>query len=1543
MVPNPFEEAAQPTQSPLEGITQDTQVAGAGLSDKSIDVTSRMAAMAVAPPSPTGEMYQALTAMYNDNIRRVGDDQVRTEVATKQQADEFRELNKLINNSDLNFDPDGTIAAGARMAADQTIYNSIQNRKEYALEQEALKRIQDMAAMGDYTQAKILMNTIEHGSADSIINDLNTKRMIMQREVEKAGVAVEEQSWFMHAVDFIASAVGDLTLNNSLDRNNLVDIDNGMKNWYDWMFSGQRARNEAGTLWSLPPEEFARQLRDTVIPRVKDHSSFVGYTSKTQMLSLLQGLQNTPAPMDANMGDFVAVGGLASLIPVGKIASIPMALVRNGARKEAAQLIADTSLLSVREGAEAAAKKTGVSTDEVIANTVPTAMNVTGPEHLVPLTGDAMAGIARGKALLSKLDEWTQGGRLTDDELQVAIAKEQERLFLEIGRPLKDFKAEPLKHSDGSETTRFEFLLGKKKGGGFATKESAASEARRLGIASKEFVRSEDGQWFIKETRDLNESGYITTNLNPGLNRTGILGRIFLGSRQIDDDIIAGQARQATNTRNKLITTLYKTYHKDLTELNPVEKGYLSNTLAWGENQGVWLSRNEIDVLFEKQGAGPISDKGWTAYNATREINDIEFELRNTEIWKSKAIKGFETASFNHPLFRGGRIDRENALIGRSKEHKPNGRIFDLHRNKHYKSNELTPERFRDMMDDGYVVVSLEKEQTLLDGSTVKHFMMKKPNLEAERLRVDQLPYRAGGHRLYTDKYFVKQTRYGKQPDGEKFLQSPAAYISGTRAEVELWAKTMERARQYVKYELKGAGGDLTRLEEILGPVTGLKADDVVKMFDDGRLQLDTEFKPMFDRELPAEYLEATSPLDFVDLEETGFTGWLRTNGRMYYSSKGEALHDWQWERARTIDPFQATQEALNNIANITSFSDYKMSAVTRWVQTYGPNGMKVLDTGGLPNNASDLTIFSEAKLRSNVDKMPMGAGPRVKQQMEAQRDIIRRNLGWRSDLDRAMDRQVEEARAFIMGADPNSPWHKFQKESDLPVLSVNWWEDKNPLSAMRGLAFDLKMGLFNIAQFPLQIQTIVSTMALGGAKAVDGLVEIPAMRWYLSKAGNDAGLPALAKSFGYRGAEIQDWTLMMQAAKRSGFFDVGTSHQLINTQGPSATVGGFSSGWDALTKKGRVFFNEGEVWNRMVAWQTAWREQLAVNPRGVHSKDFMRNVALRADDYSMNMMAPSAANWQHGIASIPTQFWAYQARMLEAMTFGKQFTPAQKMRLFVAQTFFYGAASAPLLSIPSALIKSNTGEAPDLNTAYGFYDRGVIDHVIWNMFGADVAAGKRYGTGAWLPDMVGEMFGASPYGEKSFVEMTGGATFNIMAQSGDTLLDLITHVTAESGTQDFPLLKQDVMRMAKNISTFSYGHKAYIALKYNEYSSNTGTVVSTDMPSANAFFYALGISPGDQDDIAAASSWRKNRKEAIKEASTYISNQRARMEVETDRRGEIAAEINAYMRLVPPDIRVEALKEANRRTPSTLKEGLAKQLEKEKTQREILRDGVTN
>ena len=259
----------------------------APLEPTSVGRTARLAAIANANVTERGaklvEQIDVLTSEYDSLIKTYGDNTLRQEAASRQQSRQLQGLSALM--ADVKpFDEDGSLQRDVVAASQAVINQDIETRKKYALEQEALEKIQDLAHGGDAVQAKLLMNNLELGDANQRLRDIDTKRLILMREIEKAQIAKEDQSWFSDASDFLLDWI---PLNRSLGRGGNVDIQKGLTHWYDAIQSGERVRNEASTLWNMPVEQFSDYVTNDLIPNIKANSTLLGIHSNSEQRDLL--------------------------------------------------------------------------------------------------------------------------------------------------------------------------------------------------------------------------------------------------------------------------------------------------------------------------------------------------------------------------------------------------------------------------------------------------------------------------------------------------------------------------------------------------------------------------------------------------------------------------------------------------------------------------------------------------------------------------------------------------------------------------------------------------------------------------------------------------------------------------------------------------------------------------------------------------------------------------------------------------------------------------------------------------------------------------------------------------------------------------------------------------------------------------------------------------------------------------------------------------------------------------------------------------------
>jgi len=976
---------------------------------------------------------------------------------------------------------------------------------------------------------------------------------------------------------------------------------------------------------------------------------------------------------------------------------------------------------------------------------------------------------------------------------------------------------------------------------------------------------------------------------------------------------------------------------------------YLRNA----DGQVLHTNREKImsrPMEWSEQIAGLMPQKIKQAYYKLVELSNVEHLLRNEDAYLQKAVRGFQTLTFRGAENVDGIVYRAGSIPP-----VPSTRVYNITDDTHYvaktdddvkvgQSLRLTPADINRMMKkEGYIMVRLERPIEVGNRTTVQWFIGKAQDFEVKPLKFEQIGYVAGGHRGYQDKHFAKQASVGRQGDnGELYLKSPATYMVGTQAEVAEWVRVMEQARII----WNNTDDQARRMELLARHLDGKPgypgAEEFANMVAKGEFDPEYPVEALYDREMPSDYakLKQRGWDDLSDPEESGINSYMQTHGRMYTSPKGTRLPDWRGQDATIIDPYEMMNKSLNNIAALSSLTDYKLRSIEKWVTTFGP----YLDLRGIPRDASPVRIFQESVFLNDLPE-----AQKLKNSAEAQRDTIKRVLGWRSDVDREFEYLGRQLVSFVAGDKPGK-WNKSM------ARGVEWALEKNPVARARKMAFHMKLGLFNVAQFPMQISTMFAAMSLDLRAGVQAF----------------GGFPALRGALGLRGKALDDWANMwteknwhqftgfdsadeykemMKAAAGSGWFDIGGAHSLVNYQGVSASMGAIGKGvtgevLDAAGKvirtasdKGTFFFNEAELWNRMIAWQMAWKH---VRKNGLVPGTSKFNEALmtRANDMSINMSVAGAAAWQKGWASVPTQFLSYQARFLEALM-GKQFTTPEKLRLLLGQGILYGTAGIPFLAFASEMLRSSSGEAPEIGTWEGLADRGILDTLIFATTGSDVQYGERAATGAFITDTFRELFGMSKYGEVSFADIMGGPLWAISKDTSSTLWDVVKSVAAESGGDTgLPLTSASVVNLAKNISSFNNAYKAYMVWNYGQYVTKTGKVALDDLPSTDAFAVFLGLAPGEYRDYVAKQDWRRNRQETVKGVSDKILEYRQRLVREVDNADAIISEQEMLRAITPPDIWIDALSDASRnKVGESIYDGLARRYELEKQQQEVQKE----
>lgn len=386
-----------------------------------------------------------------------------------------------------------------------------------------------------------------------------------------------------------------------------------------------------------------------------------------------------------------------------------------------------------------------------------------------------------------------------------------------------------------------------------------------------------------------------------------------------------------------------------------------------------------------------------------------------------------------------------------------------------------------------------------------------------------------------------------------------------------------------------------------------------------------------------------------------------------------------------------------------------------------------------------------------------------------------------------------------------------------------------------------------------------------------------------LSKARKTGEIPPISKSgFGLpsifdSGEEAYEAFMLL---KHSGRLEVKHSMSVESNFRDQQDVNIGQGKVSRAVEAGRFFFHEAERWNRLYGFLMAWGR---IKQR--YGKDFdISNIKIRAELFDRadvlagNMNEGRRAAWQKGLFSIPTKFWAYPMRMAELMT-GRSLNRQEKMGLIIGQTALWGSAGIPLTNFITEQLQVWGGEPWEENSPQAIADRGLAD-LMFRMVSdgeVDITFGERVGTGTFFTDIVREFFNVSRYGDTSVSAFVGGAPGTVLADIFKDFGELIDYGTSEAGNGKLlgPITREEVLDLARNISSVNNSYKAYMAMRYDTLLSMNDTPITTDISSGEQLAIAFGISPSDFRDISIRMRWLQNQTDTAREVATQIANYR--------------------------------------------------------------------
>jgi hypothetical protein len=987
--------------------------------------------------------------------------------------------------------------------------------------------------------------------------------------------------------------------------------------------------------------------------------------------------------------------------------------------------------------------------------------------------------------------------------------------------------------------------------------------------------------------------------------------------------------------------------------LKDKSRNALNQVLMLGQHEAKWY--DDAEFLFNYRRAhtadkrtGDISvaqeKEALDAYRAYIDTNDMEWAIRNDDMYRKLKDDGYETVTFSTPqgqvLNQNARIKDDFSKIGDSLvEGEGTGefRAYNASDNIHYtEKNQASPALFEKLQKQGYVLVEFPDAVKLVNNQKqeiyTSKFLIKKNELSRRPVSRIQEGYSQGGHRPVQGPYFVKKAVRATQGDtGRSVLLSPITLRSAsTPAAGRAWANTMNEA---IDAAAKGADeAAINNLFEAAGSKGFPSAAEFLDDFNTGKYGSgDDKFEVVFDREMPSAY--TTGGPDVAQFSDevhhrNSKAGMAATHGRLYYSRKGDnVLRDVEGELATVLDPLSAMDAGLSNVARLSSLYEYRSRAIEQWVKAFSSSLEKYNP------NAGPMEVFMHGKVKDSV----RGA---TRDKIEAQREAVKRVLRFRTKEEQIYDDRMRQVAEWVMGDATDG----LRAKTGNYILDL---KDKSILGSIRSATFDLTLGMFNIAQLPLQISTAVAAVTLSPRAGLSALSDIMTLRYLRTVAARDPKryrqfLDDIAannefKKNGFASAE--EYKEFLRYSQDSGLFKLNDNHTLNDNFGPSAAYSETGRMVKNVREWGRMPFYEAEIFNQHVAYGIAWREARKAFPSmDYKSPAFKQEVSRLTQNYGFRMMDEAQAGFQKGLLSLPTQFWAYPLRMLEAMS-GRHFTKEQKLRLIIGQFVLWGSAGLPLLSLITDALAARDGEAVPVGDPRSLVTRGLVDNILYAAFDADVQVGKRLGVGSLPDQIIMSMMGENSFGAVAPIDLLGGASLSVIGNTTSAIYYAGKWQYALAGNEDDLTIVDTpaLEKLARQVTSVNNVMNAYYGFKYGKIISRNGNPVTT-VNEVEAGFAAFGVPPGNMEAINAAMGYSKKKKEGVATAVKVLDQLDNEWKRDPSKLEENTKLAQLFMALQPKEWQDEIRRQHNRnarQTYETLHAGLADRVAKDIEQRE--------
>jgi hypothetical protein len=1019
-----------------------------------------------------------------------------------------------------------------------------------------------------------------------------------------------------------------------------------------------------------------------------------------------------------------------------------------------------------------------------------------------------------------------------------------------VSEPLGPVPSAPVSvQESGFDTYSITAYLGKKDGTLWTTEAAARKAAEQLGGT---IAKVNDG-WAVTRSRNLPIKYLEESSL--GSDQQALRSFIFesvLSPEQTTNLSNEAILKSGTSKMNAVIRQIGTDIKKSWRGLNSTEKKgteQVINDLTTDFARREWYNTAEFKDQYFKHTKEVPSQKVLDHYKLRAEMYETSFILRAEDVLKKSINENQFIGTFNG---LGSRRVKKASVAEEET-------IFDLDSGQLVSAKDIK----------GKTIYELHGEQGLDIGDFKQYYITGTLKNNRGLTHSDVLGYKPGANRaLGNATHFVVQNKVVETVTGTKKTLTPKTIlaerniIQSGKAVTEI-NNILKAVRQVsigdaAKIRATSSLDDVVRANNSFNPNIE-SVSDFLKYMDEAGLGYDDVRVASAD-----EMFEGRSFKDIYD-ENTNPAGRRPDLILHGYGAKGILMRN----------PLEAIERDFTRGINIAATTKYFDKATSDFIRL----GEKYISNWDIIKKMPKYQQIREAVI--NSDSIEARAFKR-------EQTVILSRMNEQSNFSINWSRRMTQLNSWIFSKTG-------REEFGIGNLKVGAMDfmSSDPSTALRGFAFDLKMGWFAVDQLYMQSLSALSIMTIDPKNGLLGALAYTPMRMAIMNRN-----PAVIKETARRTSKMLGLTEdqfmeMTEHLYNSGRYDIGDT---ISEIGGGAD---FGMGYYKRAKTaGRVFFKEGERINRMISHFVAYknfREKFpTLNVKTSEGKRMMDEfITQRADALTLNMSSVSNAPWQKGFLGLTTQWLSYNARFLENAFLSRSLTKGERAKLALSQVVFFGAAGIGMGSPLNWYLEE--AESTMSTEVYTGLRYGIIDYLLTEFTGTPTALGGRAGLGEGIVQLVKDF--QTEGALETLVGPATGISYDTFKDGWNILSSLVTG--------NITMAQIDTEKFFRNIKTVDKAYQTMWAWNTRDIITKKGFEQIRDASTAQIVLNALAVPLQEAQVGFTISEMLTKQRDYTKKMATVAKDLYKRMDVAIDEGDmktaqDIATEINTIRLGIP-------------------------------------------